>query len=190
MPGDRSHGQRMVGIVGSPRRGGNTDILVDEILRGGSEAGASVEKVFLADLTIAPCLGCDVCRSIGACTQEDDMTGLLRVMEASTVWVLGTPVYWWGPSAQLKAYLDRWYVGRDVIYRNPGQRVIVAIPFGDSDERTARHTIGMFADALWYLKMELFATVLAPGAYERGAVQQHEDVMRRAYQIGRDAVAT
>jgi multimeric flavodoxin WrbA len=116
------------------------------------------------------------------------MGSILGMMKASSVWVLGTPVYWWGPSAQLKAFLDRWYVGTDVIYQNPGQRVIVTIPFGDTDEGTARHAVGMFDDALRYLKMELFATILAPGAYERGAVRGHEDVMRRAYGVGRNAV--
>lgn len=188
MSGDAKNGARMIGIVGSPRRGGNTDILVEETLRGGQAAGAAVEKVFLNDLTIAPCLGCDACRKAGACIQKDDMPAVLEKMEQSSVWVLGTPVYWWGATAQFKAFLDRWYVGTDVIYRNPGQRVIVVIPFGDTDEKTARNIVGMFEDALRYLKMELFAAVLAPGAYDRGAVRGHEDVMRTARQAGRNAV--
>jgi NAD(P)H-dependent FMN reductase len=179
----------MIGIVGSPRRGGNTDILLEEALRGGRAAGAAIEKLFLSDLEIAPCLGCNACRQAGACVQKDDMPAVLKKMEQSRVWVFGTPVYWWGATAQFKAFLDRWYVGTDVIYRNPGQRVIIIIPFGDTDVRTARNTVGMFEDALRYLKMELFATVLAAGVYERGAIRGHEDVMRKARQVGRDAMA-
>jgi hypothetical protein len=68
--------------------------------------------------------------------------------------------------------------------------VIVVIPFGDTDEKTARNTVGMFEDALRYLKMELFATILAPGAYDRGVVRGHEDVMRTARQAGRDVVVS
>ena len=96
----------MLGIVGSPRQGGNTDILVDEILSGAREAGAQVEKIMLGELAIAPCQACYACRKGGGCVQRDDMEDLLAKMKSSSVWVLGTPVYWWGPSAQLKAFVE------------------------------------------------------------------------------------
>ncbi|NIN64209.1 MAG: flavodoxin family protein, partial [Anaerolineae bacterium] len=84
---------RMLGFVGSPRRGGNTDILVDEVLRGAEEAGALVEKVTLTKLDIAPCRACDTCRKTGQCAQRDDMPALLEKMYHSQAWVLGTPIY-------------------------------------------------------------------------------------------------
>jgi multimeric flavodoxin WrbA len=109
MSANQANRKRMLGIVGSPRRGGNTEILVDEVLCGAEEAGALVEKVILSKLNIAPCRACDACRKTGQCAQRDDMPALLKKMERSQVWVLGTPVYWWGPTAQFKAFLDRWY---------------------------------------------------------------------------------
>jgi multimeric flavodoxin WrbA len=99
--------KRVLGIVGSPRRGGNTETLVDEVLRGAKEAGAAVEKVILSELEIAPCLACDACLDTGKCVYQDDMTTLLERMRRSEIWVLGTPIYWWGPSAQFKTFLDR-----------------------------------------------------------------------------------
>jgi multimeric flavodoxin WrbA len=99
---------QVLGIVGSPRKGGNTETLIDAVLSGAQEAGAWTEKVLLRDLEIGPCRACDACQRTGMCVQEDDMPALLEKMKHSSVWVLGTPVYWWGPTAQFKAFLDRW----------------------------------------------------------------------------------
>jgi multimeric flavodoxin WrbA len=93
MPKEADH-KWVLGIVGSPRRGGNTETLVDEVLRGAEEAGALVEKVILSKLDIGPCRACDACQDTGECVQRDDMPALLEQMEHSQVWVLGTPIYW------------------------------------------------------------------------------------------------
>jgi len=188
MFGEKTIYRRMLGIVGSPRRGGNTETLVDEVLRGAEEAGALVEKVILSELDIAPCRACDTCRRTGRCVQQDDMPTVMEQMRRSRVWVLGTPVYWWGPTAQFKAFLDRWHVGGNVISRREGQRVILVIPFEDTDAGTARHVVGMFEDVLAYLKVELFATVLAPGVLHRGEVREHSSVLAVAYRAGQEAV--
>jgi multimeric flavodoxin WrbA len=177
---------RALGIVGSPRRGGNTETLVDAVLAGAAEAGAQTEKVILDELDVRPCRACNVCQKTGACAQQDGMAGLLERMRCSDVWVLGTPVYWWGPTAQFKAFLDRWYGAKGTTFR--GRRVVLAVPLGGGDPHYARHTVGMLTDVLSYLGMDLVATVLAPGAQGRGAVQGHADVLARARQAGREAV--
>ncbi|MCP4542846.1 MAG: flavodoxin family protein [Chloroflexi bacterium] len=181
-----TNSKRVLGIVGSPRRGGNTEILVDEVLRGAKEAGAQVEKVILSKLEIGPCRGCDACKKVGKCTQQDDMHALLEQMEHSQVWVLGTPVYWWGATAQFKAFLDRWYGVQDRTMF-VGRRTILIIPLEDT-ENTARHTVGMFQDVLNYLKMEHLFTVVAPGVLDRGAVREHPGILAAAYQAGQKAI--
>jgi multimeric flavodoxin WrbA len=185
------HKKHVLAIMGSPRKGGNTDVLVDEILKGAREAGAIVQKITLTDLEVAPCIACAACRTTGECVQEDDMTGLFDRMKTSDIWVLGTPVYWWGPSAQLKAFVDRWYGKADKdgtaeVFN--GRRVVLAVPLGDEDAETARHVVGMFQDSLSYVGAELFATVIAPGVYDMGDVRKQQDVLEKARQAGRDAV--
>ena len=177
---------RVLGIVGSPRRGGNTEIVVDEVLAGAEEAGASTEKVILSELDILPCEACDLCAEDGECVLQDDMSALLEQMWRCQVWVLGTPVYWWGPSAQFKTFLDRWYSARQIKFQ--GRRAILAIPLGDTDTSTARHAVGMLADALAYLKMDLAATVLAPGVLDPGEVRRTPDVLAAARRAGREVV--
>ena len=182
---------RVLGFSGSPRRGGNTETLVDEVLRGAKEAGAVVDKVILSECDIAPCDACGACESSGECVHQDDMEGLFDRMRRSQVWVLGTPVYWWGPSAQLKLFVDRWYakvfLDQDKeIFK--GRRIILVVPMGDDDTGTARHTVGMLTDALVYVEADLVATVLAPGVNDRGEVAGHASVITAARQAGRQAV--
>jgi multimeric flavodoxin WrbA len=186
MPGEADP-KRVLGIVGSPRRRGNTETLVDEVLRGAEEAGAQVEKVILSELDIGPCRACEACRETRECVQRDDMPALLEQMERSQVWVLGTPIYWWGPTAQFKAFIDRWY-GAEYIATFKGRRAILTIPLENTDVGTARHTIGMLTDALDYVKVKLVTTVVAPGVLHRGEVRQHLDVLAQARRAGREAI--
>ncbi len=184
--------KHVVGFVGSPRSEGNTDILVDEILAGAKEAGATVEKVMLGDLAVNPCKACYACRPGGKCIQDDDMTDLYEKMQASDVWVIGTPVYWWGPSAQLKAFVDRWFEKagdkNDQAKTFKGRRIVLALPMGDTDPKTGRHIVGMFIDALAFVGADLFDSVLAPGAYDAGDVRAQTDIMEKARKVGKAAV--
>jgi multimeric flavodoxin WrbA len=182
---------KVLGIVGSPRQGGNTEELVDEVLRGARDAGARFEKVRLSDLEIAPCDACDSCVDTGECVQGDDMPGLLAKMQASQIWVLGTPVYWWGPSAQFKLFVDRWYsqAHRDVDKAMwKGRRVILVVPFGDDDPGTARHVEGMLKDALDYMHADLYATILAPGVNDKAEVFKKPEILAAAHRAGKQAV--
>jgi multimeric flavodoxin WrbA len=177
---------RVLGIVGSPRRSGNTEILVDEVLIGAEEAGAMTEKVVLSEVDVAPCKACNECRRDGRCAQEDDMVALLEKMRQSEVWVLGTPVYWWGPTAQFKAFIDRWYGVERGVFR--GRLVILAIPLGGGSNRYARHTLGMLTDILDYLGSVQSSVLLATGAHGKGAVRSNIELMKKARDAGREAI--
>ncbi|MFX0009443.1 MAG: flavodoxin family protein [Candidatus Hermodarchaeota archaeon] len=172
----------VLGIVGSPRKRGNTDILVDEVLSGAKEAGAYTEKVLLNSLNIKPCQACNSCYKTGNCIQNDDMSMLLEKMENSDIWVLGTPIYWWGPTAQFKAFLDRWYHPKHQGFKK--KQVILVIPLGGGHERYARHTIGMFEDILNYLSIVLYEKIIAPGFNKRGEILNNPNILKKAYESG------
>ncbi len=174
--------KHILGIVGSPRRGGNTETLVDTILASAVEQGATSEKVILNDLEIAPCQACNGCQRTGSCVQKDDMEKLLILMKKSDVWVLGTPIYWWGPTAQFKLFLDRWYGIDQRSFQ--GKEVIVAIPMGGGDEHYARHIIGMLRDICNYLGMKYVETIVAPGMNGRGSVRESSRTLELARAAG------
>jgi multimeric flavodoxin WrbA len=173
----------VLGIVGSPRRNGNTEILVDEVLNAAEENGAAVHKVVLSKLDIGPCRACDSCRKTGKCVQKDDMEDLVTKMKNSDVLVLGTPIYWWGPTAQFKAFLDRWYGVYDQgIFK--GKETVLVIPLEDTTESTYNPILNMFKAIMEYLHMNHVGTVLAPGVLERGAVRNHQKFIDNAREIG------
>jgi multimeric flavodoxin WrbA len=180
--------KRMLGIVGSPRPGGNTEILVDEILRGAEDAGIHTEKVLLRDLVIGPCRGCDACGKTGKCVQRDGMPGLLEKMQNCGVWVLGTPVYYWGPTAQFKAFVDRWYgAGKIVDWKT--KAAILAIPLGSTSAEDARHAEGMLLDSLAHQGTRVLATVIALGVFDKAAIRGKTAVLEEARRAGRKAAA-
>ena len=95
-------------LSGSPRKGGNSDLLCDEFMRGAQEAGNEVEKIRVVSKKIAPCSACYFCRSHhGECAHKDDMAEVLQKMIDADVIVLSSPVYFYSIDAQLKAVIDR-----------------------------------------------------------------------------------
>ncbi len=98
---------KVLGIVCSPRRGGNTEILVKESLATAKTLGAEVELVTIGDKNIAPCDGCESCRKTKKCRINDDMQEIYsKLLEADGI-IFGSPVYFWGVTAQAKALMDR-----------------------------------------------------------------------------------
>ncbi len=177
--------KRVLGIIGSPRRGGNTETLVDEVLFGAQQAGAHVEKIILSEINIKPCRACEACKKVGPCVQQDDLPWLLDKMQIGQVWVLGTPIYFWGPTAQLKMLIDRFHGIKDVV---KGRRIILTIPMEDNNTRSACHTIGMLTNTLDWLKAELYTTILAPGVLNPGEIHKHPDILYAARQAGREII--
>ncbi len=98
---------KILGILGSPHPKGNTAILLDAVLEGAAAAGAEVERLFLGDLEMKFCGGCTQCYRLGDCRYEDDIEKVKEKMLAADGIVLGSPVYIWGVTAQMKTLMDR-----------------------------------------------------------------------------------
>ena len=104
--------KKVLVIVSSPRKGGNSELLCDSFIKGARENGNEVEKLLLREKKIAPCIACEAClRNGGTCVQEDDMAGILDKLVYADVIVLSTPVYYYSVSAQLKVMIDRSLAG-------------------------------------------------------------------------------
>lgn len=99
--------KKIIIISSSPRRGGNSDTLCDQFMHGATDAGHSVRKIFLRDMQVNYCLGCCICTTGKPCPQKDDAADIIAAMLDADVIVLGTPVYFYSMSAQLKTLIDR-----------------------------------------------------------------------------------
>jgi multimeric flavodoxin WrbA len=123
-------------VNGSPRAQGNTAYLASVAAQALTEAGRASTTVRLAGLSIAPCSGCDACRSGKAryCAIDDDMAGLYDKVAACEAILFASPVYWFSYTAQLKAFVDRlyglWNWNHDFLKDKKAAAILV---YGDDD---------------------------------------------------------
>jgi multimeric flavodoxin WrbA len=90
---------KVLGIFGSPRRGGNTEILLEEALKGAEKEGAEVERLHLTDFAITPCKECHGCDKTGNCVILDDMQKIYPKLLEADVIILASPIFFYGLTA-------------------------------------------------------------------------------------------
>jgi multimeric flavodoxin WrbA len=181
---------QMLAVVGSPRRGGNTDILLSRMAEGAQAAGAQVEVIHLGELAIRECDGCHACWQGRVCSKDDDMRALYPKIAASEVIVFGTPVYWYGPTALMKAFIDR-FVYFNCEANRPmvrGKRAAMAIVLEEMHEPTWRPVVEFFERSLAYLEMLLVGKIVVPGVGKKGEIRGHAEQLEAAYHLGRQLV--
>ncbi len=170
-------------LSGSPRKGGNSDLLCDEFAKGAAEAGHAVEKIRVAEKNIGYCRGCYACKN-GACVQKDDMTEVLQKMIDADVLVLASPVYFYSIDAQLKALIDR-TVARWLEVKDKEFYYIVTA--ADEAKASAETTLACFrgyADCVEGARE--MGVIYGMGAYEKGEILTHP-AMKQAYEMGKKA---
>jgi multimeric flavodoxin WrbA len=177
---------KILAVVGSPRQGGNTEILVAKIAAGAQAAGAQVETVSLGDLQIRECDGCHACWHGRPCSKDDDMRRLYPKIAASETIVLGTPVYWYGPTALMKAFIDRFVYFNSETNRPMirGKRAAVAVVLEETHEPTWRPVLAFFEKSLAYLEMQLAGTIIVPGVGKKGEILKYPERLEEAYRLG------
>lgn len=170
-------------LSGSPRKGGNSDILCDRFLQGAVDRGNSVEKIRVAEKKIAPCTGCYFCKEHGGrCALNDDMGELLQKIIDCDVLVLSSPVYFYSICAQLKTVIDR-TVARWTEIANKDLYYIMTA--AEEDEDTMDGTLACFHGfAMCIDGYEEKGTLYGKGVYEKGEVVYREELMQIAYEMG------
>jgi multimeric flavodoxin WrbA len=174
---------KILALIGSPRRGGNTDLLVDQILRGCSSRGYGKEKVRLYDVEIEACIDCRRCKKGDrACALSDGMREVYPKLDEADVIVFGTPIYWYGPTGKMKLFIDRLrpYIASEKLRGKAG---VVVVP-SEEGPGCCGPLMEMFRMSFDYLGMEFAGSILAR-AYEKGEVGEDAEEMKRAYELGR-----
>jgi len=182
---------KVLGILGSPRRGGNSEILLQAFLEGAAAGGAEVEEIRLRELKISPCQEIYHCLKDGTCPIKDDMQGLYDKLVAAEVVALASPVFFYSVSAQAKAMIDRTqalWSRRYVVKKHfpGGNRQGVLLAVGATRGRLlfvgSRLTAKYFFDAI---NVRYAAEILVRGADEKGAILGQPEVLDRARDLGR-----
>lgn len=187
---------KVLGIVGSPRKGGNTDVLVSQVLAGARSLGAETEKLYLDDLSISPCRACFSWAQGGTCVVRDDFQRVVEKLKGADGIVLGSPMYVGTATAQMKAFIDRVdctlveMVRMDegtVRFRSKlsGRRKGVIVAICDlSPESHLRHCARVMRMCLTELGVELVAEVTARHLSDVGDANKRPELMATAFGAG------
>jgi multimeric flavodoxin WrbA len=173
---------RTVALIGSPRKGSNTDTLIDETLRGFKTGGHTSEKVYLYGYEISPCIDCRKCKTGDYnCIINDGMQQIYPKMDAADLIIFGTPNYWYGPTAKMKLLIDRMrpYIANGKL---KGKKAVVIIPAAEGPSACGP-LIEMFRMSFDYVEMEFTGKILAE-AYEKGEIKADHEVLKNAYDLG------
>ncbi len=187
---------QILGIGASPRKDGNTDILLDEFLKGAKSAGATTKKIFLRDCLVNSCIGCEACRKTGTCSRfHDDMEAIYPLIDSSEGIVMGSPTYNYNITAMLKAFIDRLYCFYEFSDQRPGpyssklaDRGKKALVFSVC-EQVKNEEMGFELEAmarpLEALGYEIFDKYRSSGYFEKGVVSEDNTELQRAFEAGR-----
>lgn len=170
-------------LSGSPRKGGNSDLLCDEFMRGALDAGNQAEKIFLRSKKVAPCNACYFCnQSGGKCAIQDDMSEILDKMQAADVIVMASPIYFYSIDAQMKAVIDRSVARWTNIPNKEFYYIMTAAEDSDTVMDCTLECFRGFASCLEEAKE--MGVIQGKGVYEAGAIRSTR-YMKEAYEMGK-----
>ena len=190
---------RITALYGSPRKDGNTDLLMQAFLGGVREAGAEAKELFLRDCTFSPCIDCGGCEATGVCVLRDGMDDIYPHLIASDVIVLAAPVFFYGLNALAKAMVDRaqcfwarkYLLGRGLRQERAAEGRGVLLCVGGAKGK--KNFDGILLTAKYFfdaLDMPFSHHLTYGGIDKKGALLEHPELCQEARKLGCDIVRT
>ena len=184
--------KKILVLLGSPRKKGNSTTLANQIVAGAESAGATAEKIFLHGKDISPCQACYACQQPDSkgCAIDDEMQPIYGKLIEADGWVIASPVYWFSMSAQTKLFLDRCFAlpayKKDAF---TGKRIAIAMSYGDEDAFNSGcvNALRTFQDSARYVGANLVGMVYG-SAEKPGEIKANDALMRQAVALGKKLV--
>ena len=187
---------KVVAFFGSPRIGGNTDILLQEALKPIKAAGHEVVQYNLNAMNIRPCQDCGGCTETGVCVVNDDMKDIYESIRTGSRFIIASPVFFYSVSAQAKAMIDRcqafwcekYLLQKDIPAGQHGRKGLLLVAAGMKKEdavKCADTVAKIFFRTISVPKHEM---VSALGAENKGDILGHGDALKEALEAGRRLV--
>ncbi|MGQ3684333.1 MAG: flavodoxin family protein [Candidatus Loosdrechtia sp.] len=186
--------KKVVGIFGSPRPDGNSDTVLNYALRGAAASGASIEKIYVRDIKIAPCNSCGGCFEKGVCVIRDDMQKVYSELTNTDGILVSSPLYFMGVTAQLKALIDRCqsFWAQKYILRLPirkegkiAQGLFLATAARSDEKDLFTGAVKTIKAFFHVVDTRYKGDLLCPGLEGKGEVNKKEALLQQAYNAGR-----
>lgn len=170
--------KKILVILGSPRKNGNTEILANSFIAGAEAMGNQIQKISLQGMKINGCFGCDYCsRNDGKCVQKDDMNILYDKLAWADIVVFASPLYFFGISAQLKTVVDRLYASLTKPF--PVQQGILLLAYGSQDihevDLAVAHYQKLLSEGLGW---QNGGVITAGGVLQKGDINGHPALLK------------
>ncbi len=182
---------KILAFQGSPRLGGNTDLLLETLLKGAKESGAECEKINLYRINIKPCLECGECDATGECVIPDDMERIYPKIDAADVIIVASPIFFYNITSHTQALVERSqarWVCKYVLKKAPpfektksGIFLSLGATKGKKLFEGVQRVIRYFFDAI-YAKYE--GGLFYRGVEKKGAIKEHPTALKEAYELG------
>lgn len=181
---------KVLGISGSPRIKGNTDILLDHVLKGANSKGADTEKIVLDKLKFSPCQECENLKDDGTCIVKDDMQDVYKKIKEADVLILASPIFFGSLSAQAKMMVDRfqclwrakYILKKDIAFKKI-KGAFISVEGSDRKDffNNAKSIVkNLFATINVDYTEELFCS----GVDEKGSISKRPDCLKGAFELG------
>lgn len=190
-PGEAAMGKTILALAGSPRKQGNTDTLLTEMLHAAEQEGASTEKIYVIDQNIVPCTMCEECHTEARkpCILEDDFQQIVEKIVAADIIVLASPVHWWAISSPLKLVLDRSYSLVDKQWKNSliagKSGVIISCCASPDTQKFTDAVVNSITHYFNFMGIQLEDTVTASAGFQPGIVAENAEAMSKAAEVGK-----
>ena len=184
---------KIISINGSRRKKGNTELLIQSILKPVEKSATHVESIFLGDYTIGACTGCEGCRSSWECVIKDDFQSLVEMMDEADGVVLASPTYWYTVTSDMKCFIDRCYsliqfpknrsewIGK---YAGTGKTCVTAAVCEQKQEANMGNTLTLLTDFAKDIGLNVVGSVKALNCFEAGSIQKEKAALKDAEAAG------
>ncbi len=182
--------KKIVIILGSPRKKGNSATLAKQAVAGAEAEGAEVESFYLQGMNIQCCTACDKCLEEESkyCIFDDDMQALYPKLRDADALIIAGPIYWFTVSAQTKIFMDRLYAMQspDGKFELAGKQIGILFAYEGSDpfNSGADNAIRTFQDMFNYIGAEIVGMAYG-SALKAGEIKNNQEVMEKAYELGK-----
>lgn len=181
---------KVLAILGSPRRGGNSEILLDKALAGAKSYGFESEKLVLNELRFSPCQECGGCAQSGSCVIQDDMQIVYRKLAEAQSLILASPIFFGSLPAQVKAMIDRYqclwqakYVlgKKETSPAKKGGLILVSAANKDKFFQNAESIVKNFFAVL---NIEVTGKLYCPNIDSKAKILDYPDYLNQAFKLG------
>jgi multimeric flavodoxin WrbA len=187
---------KVLGLNGSPRRGGNTDTLLGEVLRGAAGLGAETENLRLSELDISPCTHCDGCLTTGSCVIVDSMQAVYTALERADRIIIASPLHFMSLTAQIKLAIDRCQALWARKYKlkipplgdsRPRYGLYVGVG-GRKGEKLFEAAVTIVRSLFFVLNVPYLGSLTFAGVDEKGLIRQTPLALQKAFVAGENLV--